>query len=325
MGLFRTSLLVVLSCAVMSVQAANWNSGSTTNSSPKELTISSGYKKNLSHNQNYGITSATDIVRAGKKSQRFEARHGDCDSFGWNDCKNDRRRIERAFELGANIENKTNWTGFSIYIPEDFVDVDPANTTVGQVKLVGYKAPMWNMVASKGGLRFIANASGNNNCMVVRMDDLRGKWTDIQIGVDWSTNKEFQKGAFEWGSFAEIWANGKQVEDCYFPEPILQKQFLKDRKKKFKSNFHYDWGIYNAYVSRWLYENKTKNVTLNGYSDTHLVTGRSSSSPTNEPWSVDWGVKFPTQVVFFDEIRLGKSREEVDVRTIEFAGGKPVD
>ena len=27
MGPFRTSLLVVLSCAVMSVQAANWNSG----------------------------------------------------------------------------------------------------------------------------------------------------------------------------------------------------------------------------------------------------------------------------------------------------------
>ena len=181
MGLLRTSLLAVLSCAVMSVQAANWNSGSTTNSSPKELTISSGYKKDLSHNQNYGISSATDIVRSGKKSQRFEIRHGDCGSVGWNDCNHDRRRVERAFELGANIENRVTWLGYSIYFPKNFVDVDPANTSVGQVKLVGYRAPIWNMVASKGGLRFIANASGNNTCMVLKMNDLRGKWTDIQF------------------------------------------------------------------------------------------------------------------------------------------------
>jgi len=308
-----------------SVWAANWNSGKSSSSSVKKISITSGFKKDLSHNKSYGVTSASDIVRAGNKSQRFEIRHGDCSNFGWSDCKNDRRRVERAFELGANIENKINWTGYSIYIPEDFVDVDPANTTVGQVKLVGYKAPIWNMVVSKGGLRFIANASGNKNCMLVAMDDLRGKWTDIQIGIDWSTNKDFRKGAFEWGSYSQIWVNGAQVEDCYFPAPLLQKQFFKDRKKNFKANFHFDWGIYNAYVSRWLHENKTKDVTLNGYSNTHLVTGRSSSSPTNDPWSMDWGIKFPTQVVYFDEIRIGPNREDVDIRIIEEKKGNPVD
>ena len=307
----------VITAGILSVwdmaHAGNWNSGSSSSSSgTKEITISSGYKKDLSHNQNYGISSATDIVRAGKKSQRFEIRHGDCDSVGWNDCNHDRRRVERAFELGANIENKVNWIGYSIYIPEDFVDVDPANTTVGQVKLVGYRAPMWNMVASKGGLRFIANASGNNNCMVVKMDELRGKWTDIQIGVDWSSNKEFRKGAFEWGSFAEIWVNGKQVEDCYFPEPLLKKQFFKARNKKWKVNFHFDWGIYNAYVSRWLDKNKTTDVAGKGYADYHADSGATSNSVTNKPWEIDWGVKFPTQVVYFDEMRAGPTKDSVD-------------
>jgi hypothetical protein len=171
---------------------------------------------------------------------------------------------------------------------------------------------MWNMVASKGGLRFIANASGNNNCMVVKMDDLRGKWTDIQIGVDWSTNKDFRKGAFEWGSFAEIWVNGKRSEDCYFPDPLLKKQFFKDRNKKWKVNFHFDWGIYNAYVSRWLDKNKTTDVAGKGYADYHADSGATSSSVTDKPWEINWGVDFPTQVVYYDEIRFGSTKDSVD-------------
>ena len=119
--------------------------------------------------------------------------------------------------------------------------------------------------------------------------------------------------------------NGKQVEDCYFPDPLLKKQFFKDRNKKWKVNFHFDWGIYNAYVSRWLNEHKTTDVTGKGYSDVHADSGATSNSVTNKPWELDWGVKFPTQVVFFDEIRLGKTREEVDIRMIEAAGGMAVD
>ncbi len=33
----------------------------------------------------------------------------------------------------------------------------------------------------------------------------------------------------------------------------------------------------------------------------------------------------PTMVVYYDEFRVGKSREQVDIRMIELAGGPPVD
>ena len=29
--------------------------------------------------------------------------------------------------------------------------------------------------------------------------------------------------------------------------------------------------------------------------------------------SIDWGVKLPTQVVYYDEIRIGPTRESVDI------------
>ena len=45
-----------------------------------------------------------------------------------------------------------------------------------------------------------------------------------------------------------------------------------------------------------------------------------TDSVTNKPWEFDWGVKLPTQVVYYDEVRIGSSREEVD-----FNLNNPVD
>lgn len=59
--------------------------------------------------------------------------------------------------------------------------------------------------------------------------------------------------------------------------------------------------------------------------DVSIGGAETSRSATSEPFSYDWGVELPIQIVFFDEMRYGSSREQVDVRMIEARGGKPVD
>ena len=34
---------------------------------------------------------------------------------------------------------------------------------------------------------------------------------------------------------------------------------------------------------------------------------------TGSPFNYDWGIKLPKQVIYFDEMRVGSTKEEVDV------------
>ena len=52
------------------------------------------------------------------------------------------------------------------------------------------------------------------------------------------------------------------------------------------------------------------------FEDVDKKTGRVIKSITNEPFKYDWGVEIPKRVIYFDEIRLGNSREEVDINLI---------
>jgi hypothetical protein len=75
------------------------------------------------------------------------------------------------------------------------------------------------------------------------------------------------------------------------------------------------YGIYNGAVSRWLYNNRSRDVAVSGFEDVNANGGRGAApSYTGRPFDIDWGVELPTQVVFYDEVRIGRSREEVDVR-----------
>jgi hypothetical protein len=91
-----------------------------------------------------------------------------------------------------------------------------------------------------------------------------------------------------------------------------------------RSQLSFRHRIYKSFVSRWLSQNATKNVNAQGYSQKR-ARGGSSVSFSGTPLKYDWGVKLPTQVVFYDEMRYGKTREEVDVRLHEKLGIKPVD
>ena len=78
--------------------------------------------------------------------------------------------------------------------------------------------------------------------------------------------------------------------------------------------------IYNSHISNWLDKNKTKEVDAKEWKDTHKdSSGSVISSKAKNPFEVDWGVKVPKQVVYFDEMRIGNSRESVDINSINKA------
>lgn len=269
--------LIVLIIASSLMSACVAGSGAT------PITRYNSEPKTISHTKNYAFVMSKDVVRLGAKSQRFELRQGDCGGdYKWNDCKQDRSRTERFTQIDEIMPyvNQVVWVGYSIFIPKDFVGISPANTMIGQVKLTGVGAPIWNMYAAHGKLLFEANAS-QQRCYVGDLSKLKGKWTDIQIGFDFGVNKSKGEGTLE-GKFAEVWVNNKKQTNCKIVYPGINQYNLDSSKSK---ELHFAWGIYNSYISRW----------------------------------VSYKGKVPTQVLYYDEIRIGKSKQNVDVNLAQKA------
>jgi hypothetical protein len=124
--------------------------------------------------------------------------------------------------------------------------------------------------------------------------------------VDYSTNEESYK------SYSEIYVNGKH-KDCEINEPVLTKEVLRNRNKRKTLKINFRYGIYNSYVSKWLDEHKNKDVDTKGWSHLHAESGMIVNSVTNKPWEFDWGVKLPAQVIYYDEVRVGLTRKDVDI------------
>jgi hypothetical protein len=261
----------------------------------------------INHGKPYGYTTSTKIVRKGKESQRFEIRHGDC-SFDkdWSDCDNDRRRYERYVKpVLSEKPGGVVWYAWSLYLPNDFKSIYPANTTLGQVKIHGYSEPLVQFVGRKKGIRVHLDAN-YQECKLIKYEDAIGKWTDFLIKVDYNTKEESDK------LYSEIYVNGVN-RNCGINEPVLTKEVLETRNKDKTLKINFRYGIYNSYVSKWLNKNKNKEVDVKGWKHVHVETGMVVNSATNKPWDVDWGIKLPTQVVYYDEVRIGPTRESVDI------------
>lgn len=86
------------------------------------------------NNKEWGYKLSTDIVLAGEKSQRFELRSGDCsEDSGWSDCKNNRERSEISVTSSKMYPGERKFLAWNIYFPDDFEASAFVNTTLGQV------------------------------------------------------------------------------------------------------------------------------------------------------------------------------------------------
>ena len=279
----------------------------------KETTNLGGSSSKGEHN--YQLNQ--NIVRAGEYSQRFELNHGDCGAYkNWNDCENDRQRVERNYFW--NSINQTKWLGFSIYIEESISDKE-LSTSFIQMKVNGWRDAIW-MLRQNGIsiiLEFNTLGAGTNNCYIGSAKNFKNKWNDIMIKTEFA----YDGGRKDLGdSYFELYHNGKRIGECTQRYPIFTKESY-DNRPKDKKEFLINYGLYNSYISNWLDKNKKKEVDVVAFEDVDKKTGKIIKSITNEPFKYDWGVEIPKRVIYFDEIRLGNSRKEVDINLIN----KPAD
>jgi len=249
----------------------------------------SGFKHHTNHmghnDHNFKYIEDKNKARAGKYFQRFELRDGDC--FGddvWSDCDTDRERVEFSAEP-LQRPKKTQCYGYSLMLSEDFIDIYPVHTSLGQVHQKGGPTgkaegmasfpPLIQIDALNGNLQFNWHKLSGSATNVIDMgmgdlyklkslEDMKGVWTDISFCLDFKNKR------------MDAWVDGiKKVE--ILESPI----FFKPKSIYFKH------GIYRSFIKKY----------------------KSHAYYTDESWNG----KMPTQTVFFDEIRRGNSIEKVDI------------
>jgi len=228
----------------------------------------------------YKIVSRPHPVRAGKTSERFEVRPGDCywDS-GWNDCATDRERSELSEQEPYSSVGGEYWYGWSIFIPEDYPNIFPAKTALGQFFQKKTLSPPVMFQNHVGGYWLDLNQMNGSfeaYYLLIPENEFRGRWHDIIVHAKWSTGSD---------GFIKVWVNGKLKVEHLGPQTM------------FTYPIFFKYGIYRSFISRY-----KKWKQLEG------IIGEMAGQKKMGK-NVD---KVPTQIVYFDEVRKGKSRESVD-------------
>ena len=241
--------------------------------------FSSGFKfhKNFmaqsKHNFNYIKDSSQ--ARSGDYYQKFELRNGDC--FGdenWNDCDNDRQRIELSSRPNQPASGKQCY-GYSLKLSKEFTDIRKVSTTLGQIHQKGGPSgkanslssfpPLIQIDARKGNLYLNWHKlSGSRDDVkdeseyykLKTLKSMKGVWTDISLCLDFENKR------------IDAWIDGinivKILKSPIFFEP---------------ESIYFKHGIYQSFISNY--------TSFKG--------------------------ETPTQIVYYDEVRRGNSIEDVDI------------
>lgn len=190
------------------------------------------FKRSL-NNKPHGYAAIEDPTRTAptKIVERFEVRPGDCGGdSSWNDCEQDRERSELAEKNRSITRGKSYWYGWSLYVPEDYVNVYPTKVALGQFHQ--HKAPpVWMFQNSGGGYHLDRQIHGSTKeyYKLIDEEDLRGKWHHIEMNVKWSDGID---------GFFKVWVNGIQHVDYSGLTMTTTKTYFK-------------YGIYRTFMSRY--------------------------------------------------------------------------
>ena len=210
-------------------------------------------------------------VRAGKKSIRFEVKPGDC---GYDEWWSDCKNDRERHELsGTRFGAGKKWYAWSIYVPKDFPIIYPTKTMLGQF-----------YHSSVGPIFGFQNQNPN-----------RG------IGGGYHIEKDFVDCVPEGSECSKLYtvasdddmrgkwtdvlvhANWSFNQDGFFKTWINNElKFEYKGRTLFKTKRPYvylKFGIYRSFMSRWRNQNNIQDV--------------------------------PGQVLYFDEVRVGKSKKKV--------------
>ena len=273
---------------------------------PKDVASGNKYNKSLEKNfKKHGVQVVDKKdghpVRAGNKSLRFEVRPEDCGyDDSWNDCKKDRERHELS---GKSMSKGKWWYAWSIYLPEDYINIYSSKTALGQFhQHGGHPVFMFNNLG--GGYWVSREILGDNtiDTQILTREKMIGRWTDVLVNVKWSKKNN---------GFFKVWINNKPVYDYKGQTKTEEKTYFK-------------FGIYRSFMSRYLnYHNLSPEVEecfkKNGASANQIykfkkrkkMNSKLSYKIYNKCKHLYKITKVPAQIVYYDEVRVGKTRKKV--------------
>ncbi|WP_434355010.1 polysaccharide lyase [Parasalinivibrio latis] len=199
------------------------------------------FKRSL-NNTSYGYVVMDDPTNQAPTEliEVFDVRPGDCGSNGgWSDCDKDRERSELSEAKKKNQRGKEYWYGWSIYFPEDYVNVYPTKVALGQFHQ--HKShPVWMFQNSSGGYHLDRQVRGYTEKYdeLISEEDLRGKWHKIEIHAKWQVDDS---------GFFKVWVNGEQKVDYKGKTMSAHKVYFK-------------YGVYRSYMSRYKLKHGTDSV-----------------------------------------------------------------
>ena len=283
---------------------------------PKDVGSGSRYTKSLTDKgykkHGFQIVNKEDghPVRAGNQSIRFEVRHGDCgkDKNGWSDCKNDRERHELS-AISSPMSSGEYWFSWSIYFPKDHQNLYPLSNAFGQFHQKDGN-PVFMFKELKKGYTIVRTITDKDSDYheqnLLTNDEVLGKWSDILINAKWSKKED---------GFFKIWVNDELKYDYVGPTKSKQKVYQK-------------FGIYRTGISRYLnyinIDKVKKCLNEKGKTDKEykaFVKLKLRKFPGHQT-SIDIYKKckgyyeinnVPTTIIYFDEVRKGKSKDKVGV------------
>lgn len=254
---------------------------------------------------------AGEPVRRGAVSERFELRDGDC---GGSDCANPRARAEIRQADGTlrTRLNRDTWYGWSFY--NQNIGTVTADTSLGAVfgqwKLDGEQPAIFRIIQTVPGAGnweacdpAVCNRAGSPD------QDVVVELSDMQQARGWGAAQNFgnvcrlfsmAQNRGKWvdivvntnfattaDGYLRIWVNG--ALKCNYYGPLVSPASAAQAG----SAPNHRRGIFASSTRRWLQK---------------------------QP-----GIARPTLIVYYDEFRIGRSREMVDTRLREAENRRPLD
>lgn len=223
----------------------------------------------------WGYTLAQDQVRKGRVSQRFELRPGDCGGNAtWNDCALDRSRTEVIVDP-VIMPGQRRWVSWSIYLAPDYQDSGTVPTHLGQIhQFRGPSGTMRGLPSQPPLLQFSEDRGSYNMCL----HQLTGPVDRIEDRCETHTLATTQAMRGRWTDIIIDLNTHKTTGHLTVMVNGVTMVDIKQPVVRYDAeNFFVKYGIYRSFISR-----------------------------ATEPLT--------TQVVYFDEVRVGTSLASVDNR-----------
>lgn len=162
--------------------------------------------------------------------QRFEVRPGDCgETRGLSDCATDRERSELAQDRSNRIRpNTESWYGWSLYLPDDFPNVFPTKTVLGQFHQTASN-PVFMFLHTADGLVLANHLARGAKDLLIPEEDLRGAWHKVEVHARWSRMPD---------GFFRVYVAGVLRSEYRGVTMTAREVYLK-------------YGVYRSFVSRY--------------------------------------------------------------------------